>query len=96
MHMQAQVLLERLRNDITRLTAVKGWGEVAASPLVPAAAMDGKLEPLVGAANANPHLVCDESDSRQLEWRCIHNQQMVGGNAPGAEDAGIPVGRLAS
>ncbi len=44
-HAAPQVLLERLHNEITRLTAVKGWGTVAASPLVPR--LDGVLQPLV-------------------------------------------------
>lgn len=40
-----QVLLERLRNETTRLTAVKGWGTLAGSPLVPS--LDAALQPLV-------------------------------------------------
>lgn len=40
-----QVLLERLRNETTRLTAVKAWGTLAASPLVPG--LGAALEPLV-------------------------------------------------
>ena len=40
-----KVLLERLRNETTRLTAVKAWGTLAGSPLVPS--LGAALEPLV-------------------------------------------------
>ena len=40
-----QVLLERLRNETTRLTAVKGWGTLAGSPLV--SSLGDALQPLV-------------------------------------------------
>lgn len=40
-----QVLLERLRNETTRLTAVKAWGTLAGSPLVPG--LGAALEPLI-------------------------------------------------
>ena len=40
-----EVLLERLRNETTRLTAVKAWGTLAGSPLVPS--LGAALEPLV-------------------------------------------------
>lgn len=39
------MLLERLRNETTRLTAVKGWGTLAGSPLVPG--LGPVLQPLV-------------------------------------------------
>jgi hypothetical protein len=40
-----KVLLERLRNETTRLTAVKAWGTLAGSPLVPG--LGAALEPLI-------------------------------------------------
>jgi hypothetical protein len=39
------VLLERLRNETTRLTAVMAWGTLAGSPLVPG--LGAALEPLI-------------------------------------------------
>ena len=39
------MLLERLRNETTRLTAVKAWGTLAGSPLVPG--LGAALEPLI-------------------------------------------------
>ena len=41
-----QVLLDRLRNEITRLTAVRAFGTIAASPLPVDLAGAGVLEPV--------------------------------------------------
>uniref|UniRef100_A0A7S3QNX2 TATA-binding protein interacting (TIP20) domain-containing protein n=1 Tax=Dunaliella tertiolecta TaxID=3047 RepID=A0A7S3QNX2_DUNTE len=43
-----QVLLDRLRNEITRLTAVRAFGTIAASPLPVDLGAAGVLEPVAG------------------------------------------------